>query len=143
MSYHTSASGLLLPNSVRAKLLPSDDFRQIEVFARNGFVVFRRPTPDGSEVAENVVNVTSAKRRHVAMSEHLARVKELSREYSALRDKIAPLSDFVERLEQCIRQAEEQGPFEYEDMRRARVRSAKTTVSIPAGIQCSSAAKSE
>lgn len=135
MSYHTSASGLLLPNSVKAKLQPSDDFRQIEVFARNGFVVFKRPTPDGSEVAENVVNVTSARNRLKAINEHLARVKELSRDYSALRDKISPLSDFVSRLEQCIHQAEEQGPFEYEDMRRARVRSAKTTVSISAGLQ--------
>jgi hypothetical protein len=130
VAYTQRPSGLIIPNSVSQQVAPSDDFRNVEIFARNGFVIFRRPNATGEQIVERQTNVQGATTRLKAMIGYLSACKEHAKTSSVMRDKLPAIENFILQLEKVIEEAKEQGPFEYADMRRHRVRSAPLTLSM-------------
>ena len=129
MSYQTTASGLILPSSVSVKRKPSEDFNEVRIKARNGFVIFERPNDDGSDMQTNQTTVEGAKHRYVAVARHCETCRK--HESSYVREKVPAIKRFLERLKAAIEEAEHQGPFSDAGSRRARVRAAPTSVAFP------------
>jgi len=132
MSFHKTQSGLYVPNSVRASKHPGQDFEKLEAFGRNGFVVLRKPNSTDTELEENVLDVKEAKERLNIFRERLTMLRQDSLDAAkSASELVRPMESFMNRLQNAIREAEEQGPYQYEDMRRARARDASKSVFFP------------
>lgn len=137
MSYFQSPSGLVLPSSAgkssnanQAKPNNVAKLGKLSIWARNGFVCMSKELDNGEEEYDQV-NTRSARARMKALGELTdAMRKQDHPDYAKIRTN----QRFLSIYEDVIRQAEEQGPFEYEDMRRARVNARPVTKSVMAGI---------
>lgn len=128
--FHQASSGLFLPNSVSTRKKPSEDLDELDIFARNGLVCIRRPTEDGSDTVFKQLSTKTAHVRAQKMEEEVQQWQKMATGSSYAKDKIAPLQRFIAKLRKAISEAELQGPFEFADMRRARVRAAPTQISV-------------
>lgn len=126
-----TGSGLLLPNSVSVRPKPSDDISQLDIFARNGVVCFNRPDEHGRDYDFKQCSVTEAELRLSKLIEIRARLAKHALTSSVAKDKLGPISKMIEKMRAAIGQAREQGPPEYADMRRHRVRAMPVSISVP------------
>lgn len=131
MGFSRSSSGLYLPNAIRREKGSGDTLADIEMFARNGRVIMRKPDENGV-VQENSLSQSSAKARLNALGDMIARYKEAAAETRdpQFRERARVTEVFATRLDETIKQAQEQGEYEDESMRRARLRSRPVTVSM-------------
>ncbi len=117
--------GLLIPDSCRKNVVA--ECHGLNVFARNGRVIMEREDRknDGTDtksctVEEAIVRINAVGTQLKRMRSHVG--------HSRQRAKV--LEDFLHALQEVVKQAQEQGPYENADMRRARLRSAPVTVSM-------------
>lgn len=131
--FTSSPSGLLLPKGARASSPNAArgnnvaKIGSLAIWAKNGSVCMSKELPSGEEEYDQV-NTKDAKARLDALGEITAAMRKAPRPpYDAIR-----LNErFMSAYEQVIRQAEEQGPYEYEDMRKDRARRRAVQVSVP------------
>lgn len=134
MSFKQRSSGIYVPSSLNRG---SNNFDELEVFARNGFVHMRRPDDQGHDYEQKAISVESARKRRKALIESLEYMRREYGETAVANDRGPMLERFIDRLTNVIKQAEAQGPHTHADMRRARVRSMPATVSMPATLNMS------
>lgn len=132
MAFHQTPSGIYVPNSVRATKHPGQDFEKLEAYARNGFVVLRKPNATDTDLEENVLDINEARERLQVFRERLPQIKKDALDNAKTAGElIRPMEGFMNRLSNAIREAEEQGPHQYADMRRARERDSSKSVFFP------------
>jgi hypothetical protein len=131
MSFSRSASGLYLPQEISRNKGAGDTLADIEMFARNGRVIMRKPDENGV-VQENSLAQSSARARLGALGDMIARYKEAAAQTRdpQFRERARVTEVFASRLDETIKKAEEQGEYEDESMRRARLRSRPVSVSM-------------
>lgn len=125
MGRFLTQSGLVLPDSCRPPVVAK--LNGLYIFARNGRICMERIEKTGTDADLKSCTVQSAKHRVKSLGEQLKYTRSVT---GHDRRSAKVLEDFLHAFEAAIKQAEEQGPFEYADMRRHRVRAAPVSVPV-------------
>lgn len=130
MGYTATSSGLIIPASAKSSSASAPVVAKIgslSIWARNGYVCMSKELPNGEEEFDQT-DVNTAKLRLEAIAEDTKAMQRSERpDYGRIRVN----KQFMEAYAQVIQMAKEQGPFEYADMRRDRVRRRPVSVSVP------------
>lgn len=138
MAFEKLDSGLLIPvSSASSKQEQFADFSKLMIWAENGFVKMERPPePDkeGDDGEYVVLSIKSARERFKRMGELFNRFNKKNKGNPWWRDVKASFEDALKRFEAAIAKAEEQGPYEYEDMQRMRADRLPKSISVPTNV---------
>lgn len=129
MTYYATPSGLLVPgNSSASSCRPNNVAKigKLAIWAKNGYICMSKELDSGEEEFDQT-DVKTAEMRLEAIADDTRAMEKMDRpNYSRIRVN----KQFLEAYAKVIQEAKEQGPFEYADMRRDRVRRRPTTVAV-------------
>ena len=129
----TPTSNIYIPTSAQStKPKPEEQWAEIKIFARSGMVHFEIPDPEHNyrKMKLTSISYALAKERLKAMYAQ-CEIWEKRKDHTTLAgEKLRVIRRAAERLKSAIIEAQEQGPYEYADMRRARGRAAPMSLSM-------------